>query len=49
MKENKVLYIGQPKNVLAIDASTNSMAFSLFVEGELIKVWKDKLSWNSRL
>ena len=45
MKKNKLLYIGQPKNILAIDASTNSMAFSVYVDGVLkkygkIKKWK---------
>jgi Holliday junction resolvasome RuvABC endonuclease subunit len=34
------VYAGQPKSILAIDASTNSMAFSVFVEGELKKFGK---------
>jgi len=40
MKRNKLLYIGHPKKILAIDASTNSMAFSIFHEGELHKFGK---------
>ena len=40
MKKNKLLYIGHPKKILAIDASTNSMAFSIFNEGELHKFGK---------
>lgn len=40
MKRNKLVYAGQPKNILAIDASTNSMAFSIFSEGELVKFGK---------
>ena len=40
MKKNRLLYIGHPKSILAIDASTNSMAFSVYVEGELKKFGK---------
>ncbi len=40
MKKSKLRYIGQPKNILAIDASTNSMAFSVFTERKLIKYGK---------
>jgi Holliday junction resolvasome RuvABC endonuclease subunit len=40
MKKSKLRYIGQPKNILAIDASTNSMAFSVFTERQLIKYGK---------
>ncbi|MFZ9242572.1 MAG: hypothetical protein ACO295_05110 [Sediminibacterium sp.] len=40
MKKSKLKYIGQPKNILAIDASTNSMAFSIFEKGELKKFGK---------
>jgi len=40
MKKNKLLYIGHPKVIMAIDASTNSMAFSIFEEGELKKFGK---------
>jgi Holliday junction resolvasome RuvABC endonuclease subunit len=40
MKKNKLLYIGQPKSIFAIDASTNSMAFSVYVGGELKKYGK---------
>jgi Holliday junction resolvasome RuvABC endonuclease subunit len=40
MRKNKLLYIGHPKAILGIDASTNSMAFSIFVEGELKKFGK---------
>jgi Holliday junction resolvasome RuvABC endonuclease subunit len=40
MKKNRLLYLGQPKSILAIDASTNSMAFSVFIEGELKKFGK---------
>ena len=40
MSKSKLRYIGQPKSILAIDASTNSMAFSVFKERELIKYGK---------
>lgn len=40
MRKNKLLYIGQPKIILGIDASTNSMAFSIFEEGVLVKYGK---------
>ena len=46
MKKNKLLYIGQPKTIFAIDASTNSMAFSIFKEGELHKF--GKINFNGR-
>jgi Holliday junction resolvasome RuvABC endonuclease subunit len=40
MKKSRLLHIGEPKSILAIDASTNSMAFSVFVDGELKKFGK---------
>jgi Holliday junction resolvasome RuvABC endonuclease subunit len=40
MKKNRLLYIGHPKKILAIDASTNSMAFSIFIDNELHKYGK---------
>jgi Holliday junction resolvasome RuvABC endonuclease subunit len=40
MKKNRLLYIGHPNKVLAIDASTNSMAFSIFIDKELCKYGK---------
>ena len=40
MKKNKLFYIGHPKNILAIDASTNSMAFSVYREQKLHKFGK---------
>jgi len=40
MSKSKLKYIGKPKIILAIDSSTNSMAFSLFDQGELIKYGK---------
>lgn len=40
MTKSKLRYIGQPKTILAIDASTNSMAFSLFKERKLVKYGK---------
>lgn len=40
MKKNKLLSIGHPKTILAIDASTNSMAFSVFDDGVLKKFGK---------
>jgi len=40
MTKSKLRYIGQPKVILAIDASTNSMAFSLFKERKLVKYGK---------
>lgn len=40
MSKNKLRYIGNPHTILAIDASTNSMAFSLFTDRKLIKYGK---------
>ena len=40
MSKSKLRYIGQPNTILAIDASTNSMAFSVFTERKLIKYGK---------
>ena len=40
MSKSKLRYIGQPTTILAIDASTNSMAFSVFTERQLIKYGK---------
>jgi Holliday junction resolvasome RuvABC endonuclease subunit len=40
MKKNKLLSIGHPKTILAIDASTNSMAFSVFDNDKLKKYGK---------
>lgn len=40
MTKSKLRYIGNPKTILAIDASTNSMAFSVFTERKLIKFGK---------
>jgi len=40
MSKSKLKYIGNPKTLLAIDASTNSMAFSIFTERKLIKYGK---------
>ena len=40
MSKNKLRYIGNPKTILAIDASTNSMAFSVFKERELVQYGK---------
>lgn len=47
MKKNKLLYIGHPKVIMAIDASTNSMAFSIFNEGKLNKFGKINFTGNS--
>jgi len=46
MSKSKLRYIGNPKTILAIDASTNSMAFSLFSERKLIKYGKVNLYGN---
>jgi Holliday junction resolvasome RuvABC endonuclease subunit len=46
MKKSKLKYIGQPKTILAIDASTNSIAFSIFEERELIKFGKINFQGN---
>jgi Holliday junction resolvasome RuvABC endonuclease subunit len=46
MSKTKLRYIGNPKTILAIDASTNSMAFSLFSERELIKYGKVNFHGN---
>lgn len=40
MSKSKLRYIGNPKTILAIDASTNSMAFSIFTNRELKKYGK---------
>lgn len=40
MTKSKLRYIGQPKTILSIDSSTNSMAFALFKERELKKYGK---------
>jgi Holliday junction resolvasome RuvABC endonuclease subunit len=40
MSKSKLKYIGNPKSILAIDASTNSMAFSLFIDRKLHKYGK---------
>lgn len=40
MSKTKLRYIGSPKSILAIDSSTNSMAFSVFNERKLIKYGK---------
>jgi len=40
MTKSKLRYIGNPKTILAIDASTNSMAFSVFTERKLVKFGK---------
>jgi len=40
MSKNKLRYIGNPHTILAIDSSTNSMAFSLFTDRKLIKYGK---------
>lgn len=40
MSKSKLRYIGNPKSILAIDSSTNSMAFSVFNERKLIKYGK---------
>lgn len=46
MSKTKLRYIGNPKTILAIDASTNSMAFSLFSERELVKYGKVNFHGN---
>jgi Holliday junction resolvasome RuvABC endonuclease subunit len=46
MKKSKLRYIGQPKNILAIDASTNSMAFSVFENQKLKKFGKVNFHGN---
>ena len=46
MKKNKLLHIGHPKSILAIDASTNSMAFSVYVEKKLVKFGKINFHGN---
>ena len=40
MTKSKLRYIGNPKTILGIDASTNSMAFSIFKERTLVKYGK---------
>jgi Holliday junction resolvasome RuvABC endonuclease subunit len=40
MSKSKLRYIGNPDSILAIDSSTNSMAFSLFIDRKLVKYGK---------
>lgn len=40
MSKTKLRYIGNPHTILAIDSSTNSMAFSIFIDRQLIKYGK---------
>jgi hypothetical protein len=46
MRKNKTFWstIGMPNKIIAIDASTNSMAFSIFEKGVLIKYGKIKFT-----
>jgi Holliday junction resolvasome RuvABC endonuclease subunit len=46
MKKNRLLSIGLPSKILAIDASTNSMAFSIFIDKELHKY--GKINFNGK-
>lgn len=46
MTKSKLRYIGNPKIILGIDASTNSMAFSIFEQRKLIKYGKVYFSGN---
>jgi len=46
MKKNRLLHIGHPKNILAIDASTNSMAFSVYRDSKLHKYGKINFHGN---
>jgi Holliday junction resolvasome RuvABC endonuclease subunit len=46
MRKNKTFWktLGMPNTIIAIDASTNSMAFSIYKEGRLIKYGKIKFT-----
>ena len=46
MSKTKLRYIGNPTTILAIDASTNSMAFSLFSERKLVQYGKVNFHGN---
>jgi len=46
MSKSKLRYIGNPNTILAIDSSTNSMAFSLFINRKLIKYGKINFHGN---
>jgi Holliday junction resolvasome RuvABC endonuclease subunit len=46
MKKNRLLSIGHPDKILAIDASTNSMAFSIFIDKKLHKYGKINFHGN---
>jgi len=46
MSKSKLRYIGNPKTILAIDSSTNSMAFSLFIDRKLTKYGKINFHGN---
>lgn len=46
MSKNKLKYIGNPTTILAIDSSTNSMAFSIFTNRQLIKYGKVNFHGN---
>jgi Holliday junction resolvasome RuvABC endonuclease subunit len=46
MRKNKTFWktLGMPNTIIAIDASTNSMAFSIYKEGRLVKYGKIKFT-----
>lgn len=46
MSKSKLRYIGNPNTILAIDSSTNSMAFSLFIDRKLIQYGKINFHGN---
>lgn len=50
MNKNKSLInLGKPTSIIAIDASTNSLAFSIFESGKLIKYGKIKFNGTDAL
>lgn len=51
MNQNKksLVTLGKPSRVIAIDASTNSLAFSYFVDGRLIRYGKIKFDGTDSL
>lgn len=46
MSKSKLRYIGNPNTILAIDSSTNSMAFSLFIDRKLVQYGKINFHGN---
>lgn len=48
-KNKSLVSIGRPDSIIAIDASTNSLAFSVFVSGKLVKYGKIRFTGTDAL